>query len=144
MDKANPVAAPTSDIWALEGSVENGPDGRPRMLGGQCAGCGEKMFPQPKMCPRCWSEDIATVPLASRGKLYSFSVLHIARQGWKTPYVIAYVDLEDGVRVCAPLDCDVASPPPLDSLVHLTTGVLRTQPDGSPVLSHRFVAGAVR
>jgi uncharacterized OB-fold protein len=131
-------------VHALPGTIGETPSQRAHLLGGECLACGAKVFPRPKICSVCWSEDVRSVPLASRGRLYSCSVVHVARKGWRAPYAIAYVDLEDGVRVCAPLEVEVANLPPLDSEVELVVGLLRTEADGRAVLSHRFapVGGA--
>ncbi len=124
--------------YALGGTISFDDARRHRLMGGKCAGCGAKVFPKPKICSSCWSTEQEDVALATRGKLYSFSVVHAARKGWPSPYAIAYVDLEDGVRICAPLEGDVANPPPLDTPVELIVGTLRTDADGVTVLSHRF------
>jgi uncharacterized OB-fold protein len=109
-------------------------------LGGECAACKTKVFPKPKICSVCWSEDVISVPLASRGKLYSYSIVHAARKGWPAPYAVGYVDLDDGVRICAPLEDDIGHLPELDSEVELVVGTLRTEADGREILSHRFAA----
>ena len=123
--------------WVLPETVKMEGD-KPVLLGGQCKSCGNRVFPKPAVCAQCWSEDIDSVALPSEGKLYSYAVIHAARKGWAAPYTVAYVDLPDGVRVCAPLDCDLKNPPPLDIDVTLTVGPLRTEDDGSKVYSHRF------
>ena len=72
------------------------------------------------------------------GTLYAFTVVHVARKGWRTPYVIAYVDLDNGVRVSAPLACDPRSPPPYDARVRLKVGEIGRTDDGRPIMSHQF------
>ena len=124
--------------YALAGTISFDEAHRPRLMGGLCAECGAKVFPKPKICSSCWSTEQKDVALATRVRLYAFSVVHAARKGWPSPYAIAYVDLEDGVRVCAPLEDGVANPPPLDAPVELIVGALRTDADGVAVLSHRF------
>ena len=124
--------------YALAGTIGHDEAHQPRLMGGLCGGCGARVFPKPRICSSCWSTEQEDVALASRGRLYSFSVVHAARKGWPSPYAIAYVDLEDGVRVCGPLEGDVANPPPLDAPMELIVGTLRTDADGVAVLSHRF------
>ena len=130
----------SQDHWALPGSVEVGSDGHLHLVGGVCVACSDTVFPRPRICSKCWSEDIAAKHLARRGKLYSYSVVHAARKGWRAPYAIAYVDLDDGVRVCGPLEGALDRLPALDSIVELMVGPLRTDADGREVLSHRFAA----
>ena len=128
----------TQPRYALGGTISFDETQKPQLMGGLCAGCGAKVFPKPKICSSCWSTEQEDVALATRGRLYSFSIVHAARKGWPSPYAIAYVDLEDGVRICAPLETDVAHPPPLDIPVELIVGTLRANADGTPVLSHLF------
>lgn len=124
-------------LYALPGTLEECAHGV-RLVGGECSACGAKVFPRSKVCSVCWSEDIKPVTLAEQGRLYSYSVVHAARKGWRTPYAIAYVDLDDGVRVCAPLEVSATDLPPLGSVVSLVVGVLRSDAEGRSVLSHRF------
>jgi uncharacterized OB-fold protein len=37
--------------------------------------------------------------LGERGTLYSFTVCHVAPEGWEAPYLQAYVELPEGIRV---------------------------------------------
>jgi uncharacterized OB-fold protein len=78
------------------------------------------------------------LPLSTRGSVFSYTVVHQAPGGRPTPYVLAYVDLPEQVRVLAQLDM-----PPRDvSLgmpVHLA---LRTveQDTAGPVMGYAFTA----
>ena len=117
-------------------------NGEQRLRGGQCKGCGAEFFPKQGVCPECWLEEIADTAMPKEGKLYAFAVVHVARKGWKTPYVIAYVDLSNGVRICAPLACDPARPPAHDTSVRLRVGEIGQLEDGRPIMSHMFEAVA--
>lgn len=130
-------------IWALPGSVSMSSAGEPRLIGGQCKSCALKLYPRAAVCPVCWSKEVAAVELASRGTLYTYTIVYAGRPGWQTPYAISYVDLDDGVRVCAPLDLDGGEPPAIGSVVELTAGPLRTDEKGVTYLSHRFRKSAV-
>lgn len=125
-------------VWALPGSVRVDDAGRPHLVGGQCAACSLKLYPRPPVCPACWSKEVLAIDLAPRGSLYTYTIVHAGRPGWQTPYALAYVDLEDGVRVCGPLDLEGGEPPSIGSAVELTTGPLRTDENGVSHLSHRF------
>ena len=129
-----------AEEWTVPGAVMTLPSGEQRLRGGKCRGCGVEIFPTPQVCLACWSEDIADNPLPARGTLYAFTVVHVARTGWRTPYAIAYVDLDNGVRVSAPLACDPAAPPPYDSVVRLKVGEIGRTEDGRPNMSHQFEA----
>ncbi len=122
----------------MPGAVMTLPSGEQRLRGGKCSGCSAEVFPKPKVCLSCWSEEIADNPLPSTGKLYAFTVVHVARKGWRTPYVIAYVDLDNGVRVSAPIACDPKAPPAYDARVRLKVGEIGRTEDGRPIMSHMF------
>ncbi len=129
-----------SETWTVPGAVMTLPSSEPRLRGAKCNGCGATFFPKGKVCLACWSEDIADEPLPATGTLYAFTVVHVARKGWRTPYVIAYVDLDNGVRVSAPLACDPKAPLPYDSKVRLKVGEIGRTDDGRPIMSHLFEA----
>jgi uncharacterized OB-fold protein len=112
--------------------------GEQRLRGGRCRGCGATFFPRHAICLDCWSEDIADEPQPAKGRLYAHSVVHVARKGWRTPYIIGYVDLENGVRVSAPIAADPANPPPFDSPVRLKVAEIGRLDDGRPIMSHQF------
>lgn len=59
-------------------------------------------FPARNVCPRCFADGQQTsVLLANEGCIYSYTTVHLAPSGRHTPYTLAYVDLDDGVRVLA-------------------------------------------
>lgn len=127
-------------VWTVPGAVAFDAEGRPKLIGGRCANCGVVVFPKAKVCRACWSEQIVDHALASDGVLYSYAVVHVARKGWKTPYTIGYVDLDDGTRVSSLIACDPKSPPAPDTRVRLVAGEIGRTDDGSPIMSHQFAA----
>jgi uncharacterized OB-fold protein len=52
--------------------------------------------------------------LGERGTLYSFTVCHVAPAGWTAPYLQAYVEVPEGIRVFSLVASSV--PPTADSL----------------------------
>ncbi len=124
--------------WLLPHSVVFDRDGAPQLEGGACANCGNVVFPKPKVCANCWSETIEAKTLATTGVLYAYTILHVARKGWQTPYAVSYVDLDDGVRVSAPLNYDPDDLPKMDSRVRLQIKEVSRSEDGGVVMSHCF------
>jgi uncharacterized OB-fold protein len=45
-----------------------------RLLASRCLSCGSLTFPVQPTCARCFSVDVDTVPLSSRGRLWSWTV----------------------------------------------------------------------
>lgn len=119
------------------GAVRNEPDGSVRLVGGRCGDCGTTFFPSASVCPNCMSEAVVPADLARDGTLYSWSVVHVAPKGWKTPYIAGYVDLDDNVRVFAHITGSNASALAIDMPVTLTTAVLGDD-DGVPFESYSF------
>lgn len=80
----------------------------PVLQGSRCGSCGKVSFPQKTICPGCLSrEDQEEIPLSRQGELYSFSVAHVAPEGFKTPYAFGLVVLPEGLRLFSILiDCE--------------------------------------
>jgi len=113
-------------------------DGSPPYLKGyKCKKCGQIDFPKMTPCPNCWGEEFEMVPLSRRGKLYSYTDIIIGPPGMKAPYILGYIDLLENIRVFAQLDGEVGTYK-CDEEVELTTGPIRLNRDGEPIISYRF------
>jgi uncharacterized OB-fold protein len=68
--------------------------------------CGRyRHYPQP-LCPECYSGDWSWVPVSGKGTIYTFTVTHRPfHPAWAehTPYVVATVELPEGVRMVSDL-----------------------------------------
>jgi hypothetical protein len=73
----------------------------------RCRDCGAYVFiPQP-LCTACFSDGLTWVESAGRGTLYSYTVVHRApHPAFATPYVVAIVELAEGFRMLANLECE--------------------------------------
>ncbi|MGI5167867.1 OB-fold domain-containing protein [Spirillospora sp. CA-253888] len=83
----------------------------------RCADCGTLRHPPGPMCPSCHSTNRDHVVASGRGTVYSYVVHHHPPVPGRTPpYVVAVVELEEGVRVvgnvngCPPEDVHVGMP----------------------------------
>lgn len=67
----------------------------------RCAGCGAFIYYPRDRCPHCFSERLEWTPVSGRGKLYSYTVVRRAstRSFADKPYVLAIVELDEGVRM---------------------------------------------
>jgi uncharacterized protein len=67
-----------------------------------CNACGhDHYYPRP-FCPVCWSDDVIWKPASGRGKLYTYSIVHVNDLppfNERVPYVAAIVELDEGPRV---------------------------------------------
>ena len=79
----------------------------------RCRCCGHVRWPAAYLCPECLSSDTEMTQLPPEGVLYSYVVMHKPFHpsvADKVPYVVATVDLQDGVRILTNLvDCDPAT-----------------------------------
>lgn len=92
-----PTASPDTEFfWA---GLREG-----RLVIQRCADCGALRYPPRPMCPRCNSLGWDTVDASGRGTVYSFVVPQHPRYPWHDyPYVVALVELDEGVRLVSNL-----------------------------------------
>jgi uncharacterized protein len=67
----------------------------------QCRACGHRQFPPRVACVACHGQDIEWLTAKGAGTVYSFTIVHRAPlESFKAdvPYVLAVVELEEGVR----------------------------------------------
>lgn len=90
-----------------------------RLLIKRCAACGKAFFYPRTYCPACWSADTEWIEASGRGTVYTFTVVHqndLPPFNERVPYVVAIVELEEGVRMTANVEgidpgdvrCDMA------------------------------------
>lgn len=104
----------------------------------RCSTCGTKAFPARAICSTCNAQTgLETITLGTCAKLYTFSEVHVAPKDFPTPYVIGFVDFEEGVRVFGQIEGTASTLTP-DQQVETTTGVVRKRADGNPVISYKF------
>lgn len=111
-----------------------------RLIGSQCAACGEKFFPQKSICPACSARDMKTVPLSRTGIIRTYAVVRQATKTWKgpVPYVIVLVTLDDGVKLMTHLtNCDPDNVK-IGARVEAVAEKLRENEDGLDIIAHMF------
>jgi len=82
---------------------------RYRLEATSCQGCGAVVFPARLVCPSCRGRAFTLKQLKPEGTVSTFTVIHVPPAEFKlqAPYVLAIVDLADGVRVtCQLADVD--------------------------------------
>ena len=77
-----------------------------RLVVQRCTACEHTRHPPAPICPQCRSAESDWLPVAGRGEVYTYTVVHrpIAA-GQELPYIIAVIALEDagGVRMISNL-----------------------------------------
>ena len=77
---------------------------RYNLVGSRCGNCGAVDFPPRVVCPRCGRRSLGKMErtkLKGRGKVVTFTVIHDAPKDFDMmkPYVLAIVEMEEGVRI---------------------------------------------
>lgn len=76
------------------------PGDKSYLIGSKCSTCGRTFFPKQSVCWVCMSEDtMREMALSTRGRIDTFTVVHVAPRGFKAPYIQAFVDLPEGPRI---------------------------------------------
>ncbi len=73
-----------------------------RLVIQECNDCKAKIFYPRKFCPECWSANLGWTEASGRGKVAKFTVTmdQVEPAFWEDiPFVLAYVDLEEGIRM---------------------------------------------
>jgi len=111
------------------------------LIGSKCNICGYVSFPRRLVCPACLKENaMEETRLSSRGKIYSYSVLHISLPGFKAPYIIARTELPEGPRVTSPVTGYEPVEGALDigTDVELVIGKISEDKEGNDIIGYMF------
>lgn len=85
---------------------------RYNFIGVRCTSCERVFFPPRTICPVCHRKSLGKMTpakLKGEGTVYSFTEVHEAHEDFEMqkPYIIALIDLDEGVRVTGQLiDCE--------------------------------------
>ena len=99
--KPPPIDAETSPFWDATAQ------GKLRLP--RCEDCDFVIFYPRSRCPSCRSTRTRWIDLSGRGTVYSDTVVRRAPGRWRehVPYVVAYVELDEGPRMVTNLiECD--------------------------------------
>lgn len=116
-------------------------DGRPYLIGSQCKKCGYVAFPKRMVCPACVTNgSMEDIELSRRGKIETFSILHVAPPGFPVPYAVGYVSLPEGPRIFSILsysgeEINIGDP------AELKVGKIREDELGNEVIGYQFETG---
>ena len=81
-----------------------------KLLIQECSDCKAKIFYPRKYCPECWSADLGWSEASGKARVYTHTIMMdmVEPKFWADlPYVLALVDLEEGVRMMTRIvECD--------------------------------------
>ena len=91
-----PYPAPDAETAPFWDAVNTG-----RLDVQRCNSCRRHVFYPRSVCPHCGGVDLKWVTVSGMGTVYSFTVVHRAPAEFQAeaPYVVALVELEEGVRM---------------------------------------------
>jgi uncharacterized OB-fold protein len=75
--------------------------GEGKLMAVKCNKCGEIQLPPRPICSKCYSKDLSWVELKGRGKLLTYTIIHVAPKQFETlaPYAVGIVKLDDGPQL---------------------------------------------
>jgi uncharacterized OB-fold protein len=75
--------------------------GEKRLMAAKCSKCGTLFLPPRQMCTKCFSTDLKWTELKKKGKLLTYTVIHIAPKQFESmaPYAVGIIKLEDGLKL---------------------------------------------
>ena len=87
---------PESHLFTIENFYHFTKEGK--LMGAQCDNCGALLVPPRPVCTRCLSKDLEWIKLKPKGKLLTYTVIHVASPQFQSlaPYAVGIVKLADG------------------------------------------------
>ncbi len=75
--------------------------GQGKMIGGKCRKCGKIHFPPRPLCDECFSEKFDWIEISPKGKLLTYTIIHVAAQPFQpmVPYAVGIVEFEHGLKI---------------------------------------------
>jgi len=72
-----------------------------KIMGAQCNKCGQIILPPRPMCPKCFSKDLKWKENPKKGKLLTYTVIHVSPQQFQSlaPYIAGIIELENGTHL---------------------------------------------
>lgn len=114
----SPDALPLKDLSRPDHPPFETSNGAVLLKGSISRSTGSRAFPATNVCLESGARDMEPISFGPRGTLYSFSVVHVSATK-PTPYIIGYVDFENGLRVLAEVRADVSTDLVCDTPVEL-------------------------
>jgi uncharacterized OB-fold protein len=84
-----------------------------KLMGARCSKCSTLLVPPRPSCPKCGSTKLSWIEMSGKGKLATFTVVHVGtvELASDTPYVVGVVELSEGPKVsCRILGVDANKP----------------------------------
>ncbi len=113
--------------------------GEPRLIASRCRSCGRHAFPAKRFCSFCQAGDPESVHLSGRGRIYAFTHVALPPKVMGKPYIAAYVDMDESVRIFAQIVDIPVGDLRIGDRVRVDFRTLSTDGDGRSVVGYAFV-----
>lgn len=72
-----------------------------KLMAGKCRKCGKIHLPPRPLCDNCFSQEFTWTEISGKGKLLTYTVIHVAPQQFQAmaPYAVGIVQLENGLKI---------------------------------------------
>ena len=72
-----------------------------KLMAAQCRECGARFLPPRPVCTNCYSKNLEWFQLKPRGRLVTYTIIHVAPQRFQpfVPYAYGIIELEKGLRL---------------------------------------------
>jgi uncharacterized protein len=113
-----------------------------RLAGSRCSECGETSLGRTSVCANCGRQTVTEISLSKRGTLWTYTVVRHRPPGdYKgpdpfVPFGLGLVELPEGLRVLAPIQCDIGQLK--IGLAVLFKPFVRRETDGREIVSFAF------
>ncbi|WP_078128289.1 Zn-ribbon domain-containing OB-fold protein [Leptospira alexanderi] len=88
------------------------------LKGKKCDSCGFQTTESLIACSQCGNSKISEIQFSGKGKIYTYTVVHVGfgHLTQRAPYVLAVVELEEGVKAMGILEGEVSGVPVTESV----------------------------
>ncbi len=72
-----------------------------KLMAGKCTKCGKIHLPPRPLCDNCYSQIFTWTQMLSKGKLVTYTVIHVAPEQFQNeaPYAVGIIQLENGSKL---------------------------------------------
>lgn len=72
-----------------------------KLMAGKCIVCGKINLPPRPFCPDCYSQQFSWIQISGKGKLITYTVIHVASPQFQAlaPYAVGIFELENGLKI---------------------------------------------
>ncbi|MGJ4746161.1 Zn-ribbon domain-containing OB-fold protein [Leptospira sp. SA-E8] len=88
------------------------------LTGKKCKSCGFEATDPVVSCTNCGSEDVEAKTFSGKGKVYTYTVVHVGfgHLAPKAPYVLAVIELEEGAKTMSIIEGEYQGKPVTESI----------------------------